>query len=69
MNIAPIFKINFNLSHSSWQTLGAISIDEGYLAPDGSMSATKVTSFDNTGAIFIAGSNTNYSKTIYARTR
>ena len=50
---------------------GGLSIETGYLAPDGSSNATKVTmdsGFSNTALTFYASLGTTESRTIYART-
>jgi hypothetical protein len=55
-----------DFSDSSWNAVTDVIIDKGYLAPDGSMNATKVTvSGVNPKVALLSG---NGSKSIYART-
>jgi hypothetical protein len=64
--------VTYSENFSEWDVgTGGISIDTGYLAPDGSNNATKVTmdsNFSTTALALNLGLGTTETRTIYART-
>ena len=52
---------------SQWTLAGTLVLESGYLAPDGTNNATKVTSSDLTGFLYEGGFLSSTTKSIYAR--
>jgi hypothetical protein len=61
-------KITYSEDFSELSTGGNMTIESGFLAPDGTLNARKITCTDNTGLISVGGTLANDARTIYART-
>jgi hypothetical protein len=61
-------KIAYSEDFSELSTGGNMTIESGFLAPDGTLNARKITCTDNTGLISVGGVLANDTRTIYAKT-
>ena len=57
-----------DFSDSSWYKLGGATFESGYLAPDGTLGASKVSGTIGVSSAYLPGANATATRSIYART-